>query len=117
MEIHVSNKRSIQDLDRAKRAQEVITQLLIEGAPETFWVAIRLDDGRTHGAAYPTKVSAMAHCQDPNSFAFMHIIAADGFPALDEIRSFLRYAEQKEAYWRAREDLNLHIPKAPLMEA
>lgn len=107
----------INEADRAKRAQEVITRLLIEGAPDTFWVAVRLDDGRTHGAAYPTKATAMAHCQDPNNFAFMHIIAAEGFPPLAEIQSFLRYASMKEAYWRTGEDLHLHIPKSPLMEA
>ncbi len=108
---------AMNETDRAKRAQEVVTQLLIEGAPDTFWVAVRLEDGRTHGAAYPTKATAMAHCQDPNSFAFMHIIAADGFPPLDEIASFLRYASMKEAYWRTREDLTLHIPRFGAMEA
>jgi hypothetical protein len=104
------------NIDRAKRMQEVIIALLTEGAPDTFWVASRLRDGRTQGAAYPSKKSAMEHTVDPNEFMFMHIVAADGFPTVEELMVNLWFNEQREAYWRTREDLQLHIPKSPVQD-
>lgn len=98
------------EITRAKRAQEVMWELLAAGAPAGSWAAIRLEDGRTHGAAYPTKAAAMEHCQDPNVFAFASF-PADGIISWMELAAFLRYAERKEAYWRAQADQHLVIPK------
>jgi hypothetical protein len=94
--------------DRAKRAREVILALLAEGAPCPFWVAIRLQDGKTHGAAYPTKATAMAHTSNPNEFAFLCVQTPLDAPGIGELISYLRFVEAKENYW-ARTDPNVHV--------
>ena len=102
------------NMDRAKRAHEVIMTLVASGAPMPFWCAIRMEDGKTHGAAYPTKAAAMAHCADPNHFTYMVIMHPMDVPNLSEIISFMRYSEMKEAYWRTQEDAHLHMPKGAI---
>lgn len=97
--------------DRARRAQEVIQALVADGAPCPFWVAIKLEDGRTQGAAFPSKKSAIEHCANPNEWTFMVVLTPIDVPSVAEIISFMRYSEMKESYWRTQHDMHLHIPK------
>lgn len=98
------------EITRAKRARDVILAHLAAGVPGQYWVAIRLEDGRTDCAAYPTKQAAMQHQHNVNEYAFA-TIPEDGVIMWAELAAFLRYADSKEAYWRTHEDMHLVLPK------
>lgn len=105
------------EISRAKRAQEVMWALLSQGAPAGSWVAIRLEDGRTQGAAYPSKAVAIAHVHDPSMYAFGSI-PLDGIVSWHELAAFLRFAERRENYWAAQDpEKHIVIPRHGILNS
>lgn len=103
--------------DRARRACDAAREALMAQVPGGFWLAIRLESGRTDGKAYPTKQAAIDHQPGIRADSCAYLtLPHDGIIEWRGVAAFLRMASSKASYWRANPDLHLHVPTAPIVD-
>lgn len=105
---------TLAEIDRAKRARDIMIECFVQGIPAGHWVAIKLMTGRGDGKAYPTKQAAVEHQPDPDACAYI-LLPHDGVVEWQGVACALRHQGLMQGTYRSDPTIHLVTPNTGIM--